>query len=179
MKYKLFGKSGLRVSDSLCGSAIGIQPIVANSRTRTFPMATAFGMSITPWGVMGGGALTGKYLKGDTTGRVPETSLRRTERSQTITREVLRIADELAVSPASVAINWARQRQQSVVPIVSGRNAQQLTESLQCLDYQLSNEHLTALNEVSKIEMGFPHDFWAGAGAYIYGDTKDRIELRK
>ena len=81
MKYKLFSKSGLRVSDSLCGSAIGIQPIVANSRTRTFPMATAFGMSITPWGVMGGGALTGKYLKGDTTGRVPETSLRRTERN--------------------------------------------------------------------------------------------------
>ena len=143
------------------------------------PMAKALGMTVTPWGVMGGGALTGKYLKGDTTGRVPETSLRRAERSQIITREVLRVAEALQVSPASVAINWARQRDLSVVPIVSGRHAQQLQESLQCLDYQLSDEHLAALNEVSKIELGFPHDFWTGAGAYIYGDTKDKIELRK
>ncbi len=162
---------------------VGLQleySLVARTPERELlPMAKALGMTVTPWGVIGGGALTGKYLKGDVKGRVPENSLRRTERSQLITHEVVRIAAELNVSPASVAINWARQREVSVVPLVSGRNAQQLQEMMQCLDYQLSNEHLAALNEISKIEMGFPHDFLASAGQYMYGDMKDLIDFRK
>ncbi|TAG47808.1 MAG: aldo/keto reductase, partial [Runella slithyformis] len=40
------------------------------------PMAKAFDMAVTPWGVIGGGALTGKYLRGEA-GRVPEHSIRR------------------------------------------------------------------------------------------------------
>lgn len=162
---------------------VGLQleySLVARTPERELlPMAKALGMTVTPWGVLGGGALTGKYLNGDVKGRVPENSLRRTERSQTITREVLRIAKDLQVSPASVAINWARQREVSVVPLVSGRNAQQLKESMQCLDYQLSNEQINVLNEVSKIEMGFPHDFLVGGAPFVYGDTKDLIEFRK
>jgi aryl-alcohol dehydrogenase-like predicted oxidoreductase len=38
------------------------------------PMAEALGLAVTPWGALGGGALTGKYLKGEA-GRIPETSL--------------------------------------------------------------------------------------------------------
>lgn len=162
---------------------VGLQlehSLVARTPERELlPMAKALGMTVTPWGVIGGGALTGKYLNGTTTGRVPENSLRRNERSQATTHEVLRIAEELNVSPASVAINWSRQREVSVVPLVSARNAQQLKESMQCLDYQLSVEQIAALNEVSKIEMGFPHDFLSNAGPFLYGDTKDLIEFRK
>jgi hypothetical protein len=44
-------------------------------------------------------------------------------------------------------------------PIVGARNAHQVTENLACLDFELSAEHLKRLNEVSQIDLGFPHAF--------------------
>ena len=35
---------------------------------------------------------------------------------------------------------------------------------LGCLDFTLSGEHLKVLDEVSRIELGFPHDFLADFG---------------
>src|SRR6478609_8454274 len=51
------------------------------------PMAKHFGMTVTPWAPLGGGALTGKYIKGDK-GRIQEGSNRLNENSQRITKEV-------------------------------------------------------------------------------------------
>src|SRR4051812_437179 len=55
-------------------------------------MAKAYNMTVTPWAPLGGGALTGKYLKGDK-GRLPETSIRLGERSVTITKKVVEVAE--------------------------------------------------------------------------------------
>src|SRR6478609_5406176 len=52
------------------------------------PMAQHYGMSLTPWAPLAGGALTGKYLKGDK-GRIPEQSKRLNERSVAITKVVM------------------------------------------------------------------------------------------
>jgi hypothetical protein len=35
----------------------------------------------------------------------------------------------------------------------------------------LSEDHLKRLDEASRIELGFPHDFLAGARQFIYGNT--------
>ncbi len=129
------------------------------------PMARHFGLAVTPWGVMGGGALTGKYLKGEA-GRVPETSTRRSERANRIAAEVVRIAEQLGVPAGHIAINWVRQRDPSlgVIPIVGARRAEQLRETLQCLNTSIPPEMLRQLDEVSAIELGFPHDFLASEG---------------
>ncbi len=89
-----------------------------------FQMAKAFGMTITPVGSrLGGGALTGKYLKGDK-GRLPEGSQRLGERAVVITRKVVEIAERLNVSPSQVAINWTRQgKYQSIIPIVGANES--------------------------------------------------------
>src|ERR1700710_15483 len=60
------------------------------------PMAKHFGMTVTPWAPLAGGALTGKYLRNDP-GRIKEGSNRLNERSMAITKTVVEIAEELGV----------------------------------------------------------------------------------
>ncbi len=124
------------------------------------PMAQAFGLAITPWGALGGGALTGKYLKGET-GRVVESSARRSDRANTIATELVQQAEKMGVPPGQLAINWSRQRnaQLTSIPIVGARTAAQLQDSLGCLDFHIPADILKILDQASAIEMGFPHEF--------------------
>ncbi len=122
------------------------------------PMARSFDLALTPWAPLAGGALTGKYLK-DGTGKVPEHSLRRNERSTKITLEVVAVAEELGILPAQVALAWMMNKHIQNIPIVGARRADQLIESLKAIDIQLPQECMNRLDAVSAIEPGFPHDF--------------------
>jgi len=126
------------------------------------PMAKHFGMAVTPWGAIGGGALTGKYLKGEQ-GRVVEASARRSARANAIAAVVVEQAEKLGVPPAQLAINWARQNYAGVtaIPIIGARTAAQLQDSLGCLNFQIPEESMQALHAASAIELGFPHEFLA------------------
>src|ERR1700754_3063568 len=68
------------------------------------PMAKHYGMTVTPWAPLAGGALTGKYLRGEQ-GRVKPESKRLDERSKNITQTVVDIAAELGISESHVALN--------------------------------------------------------------------------
>src|ERR1700712_5675526 len=57
------------------------------------PMAKHFGLTVTPWAPLGGGVLSGKYLRGEQ-GRIKPDSKRRDGRSLTITETVVSIAKE-------------------------------------------------------------------------------------
>ena len=70
------------------------------------PMAKQFGMAVTPWRALGGGALTGKYLKGDN-GRIAENSARRSERANAIAAKVVELAAGLGVAPSQLASTGA------------------------------------------------------------------------
>lgn len=125
------------------------------------PMANAFGLSVTPWAPLGGGVLTGKYLnkKSDEPHRISEGSKRLSETNTAIAQEVAKIAEEMGVTPGQVALNWVRQQQGSFIPIVGARTESQIKDSLDCLNFTLPEKVMNRLNEVSKIELGFPHDF--------------------
>ena len=127
------------------------------------PMARHFGMAVTPWGAIAGGALTGKYLRGEA-GRVVEQSIRRGERANGIATKVVQVAERLGVPPVQVALNWVRQSQPglNVIPLVGARTAAQVRQSLGCTDWTLPADALAELSAASPIEMGFPHDFLAG-----------------
>lgn len=141
------------------------------------PMAKALDLAITPWAPLAGGALSGKYLKGEK-GRVPDNSIRVNERSTRIAQEVVSIAEDLDVSPAQVAMNWLIQKKQVVIPIVGARTLAQIEDSLGCLRFKLSDDQIASLNDISEIELGFPHDFLSseGAKASIFGDTQRLVQ---
>ncbi len=127
------------------------------------PMAKALDLAVTPWGVLGGGALSGKYSRAqndpNVAGRVKPDSARRSERAMRIAAVVDQIADEVGRPSVQVALNWARQREQVVVPIIGARTAVQLRDSLDALSWELSADQITRLDAASEIDLGFPHDF--------------------
>lgn len=143
-----------------------------------FPMAKSFGMTITPWAPLAGGALTGKYLKGDK-GRLPDHSIRLGDRATAITQKVVEVAERLGVTPSQLAINWTRQhKNQSVIPIVGATKVAQVEDVLGCLNFEIPADAMNELNEVSKVELPFPHKFFNEPGVLdvLYGGVKDAMK---
>jgi aryl-alcohol dehydrogenase-like predicted oxidoreductase len=147
------------------------------------PVADAFGLAVTAWAPMGGGLLTGKYTRGSSrtpedTMRADRNEMRLTERNRGIARAVDRVADELGTTPARVAIAWLRRRGEHIIPIVGVRKLDQLGDALGSLAVELPAQHVSQLDEVSRIELGFPYNLLCGpAGKMVYGDLEPRIEL--
>ncbi|PTQ92872.1 aryl-alcohol dehydrogenase-like predicted oxidoreductase [Mucilaginibacter yixingensis] len=143
------------------------------------PMAKHFGMTVTPWAPLGGGALTGKYLRGDK-GRIKAESVRLNANSERITRVVMQIADELGVSASHVALKWTMQQGFSCTPIVGATKISQLEDNLKAFELTLSAEHLQRLDEASAIPLGFPGDFFREDAVRMnsFGGFYDRVEKR-
>ncbi|MDX1908398.1 MAG: aldo/keto reductase [Bacteroidia bacterium] len=142
------------------------------------PMARALDLALTPWAPLAGGALTGKYLReSEDPRRLTATSQRLSEANTRIVKEVVAVAEALGVSPAQVAINWTRQQNQVVVPIVGARALSQIEDCLGATAFEIPAEYLQRLHEVSKIELGFPHDFLASDNIrdILTGGTYDKI----
>ncbi|GAB4143147.1 MAG: aldo/keto reductase [Bacteroidia bacterium] len=140
------------------------------------PMAKELGLALTPWAPLAGGALSGKYLKGEG-GRVSEKSARRNERNTLIAKKVVELAEKMQVLPAQVAIRWTMQKDFTSIPIVGSRTAAQIAESLKAADIIIPDEFVNELNEVSAIELGFPHEFLASKDVknVLFGGTFDQI----
>jgi len=142
------------------------------------PMARKLDMAVTPWAVLGGGILSGKYNKNkDEEGRakiyksINDYNLR-------IADEVMEVAEEIGKTPSQVALNWVRQQPGIIIPIIGAKTNKQLKDNLECLNFTLSEKQLDQLNEASKIDLGFPHEFLSSDTIkdIIYGGTKDKID---
>ncbi len=126
------------------------------------PMAKAFDLAVLPWSPLGGGVLTGKYNQGNgkEQGRLatPEgTNI--SDRALAIAEVVVQVAQEIGRTPSQVALAWLRAQSGVIIPIIGARKVSQIQDNLACVDINLSAEHLQRLNEVSQVELGFPHDF--------------------
>jgi aryl-alcohol dehydrogenase-like predicted oxidoreductase len=139
------------------------------------PMAAALGMTFTPWGMLEGGALTGKYLDETDEPRRYEGVGAKTN---ALAREVLAVADEVGATPAQVAIAWVRSQPWHTIPIVGARSEGQLRENLGALDTALTPEQLERLGAAGGFSPGFPRDFLESdhVRGLIFGDTFDLID---
>ncbi|HEU4428517.1 MAG TPA: aldo/keto reductase [Myxococcota bacterium] len=125
------------------------------------PMAKALDLTVTPWDVLGSGILAGKYnANAAEAGRAKLRGFV-TERALGIAGEVIKVAQSLGRTPAQVALNWVRAGQGVIVPLVGARTKAQLDDNLGCLEFELPAEAKAHLDDVSKIELGFPHEFLA------------------
>ncbi len=143
------------------------------------PMAKSFNLTVTPWAPLAGGALTGKYLKGNR-GRLPESSSRLSERAITVTKKVMEVAERLGVPESQVAINWTRQHKgQHMIPIIGATRVEQLDDCLGCLTWELPKDAMEELNEVSRIELPFPQKFFTEPGVLdvLYGGLKTEVKI--
>jgi aryl-alcohol dehydrogenase-like predicted oxidoreductase len=145
------------------------------------PMARSLELTVTAWSPLGDGLLTGRY--GTDRPRPENTRIAGVGASHRLSEKNLRIADAVneiaaahSASAAQVALAWVRTQQDKsvVIPIVGARTPAQFKENLGVLEISLSAADLERLDEVSRIEPGFPHDF--AAVALAYGGTFDRID---
>jgi diketogulonate reductase-like aldo/keto reductase len=99
-----------------------------------------------------------------------------TDRNLAIADTVNAVAAEHGASSAQVALAWVRAQRArgAIVPILGVRRREQIEDNVRALELELTDEELARLDEVSRIELGFPHDF--GAGRLVYGDTRSLID---
>lgn len=154
------------------------------------PMARDLRLGLLPWSPLGAGVLTGKYDQRDMereqelirSGQAkPFDSDSRivglTEQKLQVAQTVREIAEEIGRSPAQVALNWLLCQPGVASIILGARKVEQLEDNLKCLEFTLDDDHLRRLDDVSAIDLGFPHTFLVGgmvgnfvtAGASIEG----------
>jgi aryl-alcohol dehydrogenase-like predicted oxidoreductase len=145
------------------------------------PVASAMDLAVTVWGSLAFGLLSGKFGHQEKRMQVRQANNRirheghekspslagldmkalLSEGNQSIADEVVKISKEIGCSAAQVALKWVKDQGQNMIPIVGVRNVSQLIDNLACLTITLTKEQQQRLDTVSKIEMGFPHDFLA------------------
>jgi aryl-alcohol dehydrogenase-like predicted oxidoreductase len=90
------------------------------------PMAAELGLTVTPWGVLGAGVLTGRPVESL---RWPEDGV--SERTAAVVDALRDVAGEAGCTPAQAAIAWLLDRDApDLVPIVGVRSAEQLDDNL-------------------------------------------------
>jgi aryl-alcohol dehydrogenase-like predicted oxidoreductase len=147
------------------------------------PMARALNIGVTAWSPLSGGILTGKYLNqgsaeaGRMSSEMMQGFLPERERSDRVVAAVKAVSDEIGRSMAQVALAWLRYRPVPVIPILGARKLSQLEDNLASFDVALSEEHVKALDEASRIDLGFPYDLYAKEmpRTIAYGGLRDRI----
>ncbi len=128
------------------------------------PMARSLDLAVTPWGVLGSGVLTGKYnLERGAEGRA-QLQKGVTERGLAVAAAVAEVAGEAGCTPSQAALAWARRQPGVIVPILGARTLEQLRDNLGSAQVTLSEAQMRRLDEASRVELGFPHDFLAADG---------------
>jgi aryl-alcohol dehydrogenase-like predicted oxidoreductase len=145
----------------------------------SLPMSRALDLAVTPWGLLEGGILSGKYASGNAEprryGNEPQS-----ERELRLADEIKAVANEIGRSVAQVAINWVRQQPGAIIPIVGARTEVQLKDDLGCLDFELDQGQMERLSKASPIELGFPRSFLESdhVRGLIFGETFGLIDRR-
>lgn len=128
------------------------------------PMAEALGIGAALWSPLGGGLLTGKYRRGEEGRKTAWNRLIHNEdggRKSATVDAVLSVADDLGVQPAQLAVAWLLERAQrsttGIVPVIGPRSVEQLDDYLAALDITIDDSAYSALDQVSRIELGEPY----------------------
>ncbi|MEV0052138.1 aldo/keto reductase [Saccharopolyspora shandongensis] len=135
------------------------------------PMAEAFGMSVTTWAPLAAGVLSGAVGR-----RVDPAAL--TERDRAAADAVRKVADELGVRPAQVAIAWTRSKSPAVLPIVGASSVAQIVENVGAADVVLPAEAVEELDSAVEFRLGFPGDFIAECetNPFVFGDNATKVD---
>lgn len=174
--------AGLRGWTPFVGLQIEYSLVERTPERDLLPMAQAMGLGVTPWSPLGQGVLSGKYNQ---PGAAEGARLRQqgalpylTERNLKIAAEVGAVAKDLERSASQVALRWLLQRPLPCIPIIGGRKPSQIEDNLRCVDFTLNEAHLKRLDEASRIELGFPHDFLRGQTVrnFAFGGWLENID---
>jgi aryl-alcohol dehydrogenase-like predicted oxidoreductase len=147
------------------------------------PMAEDLNLSILDWSPLGGGVLSGKYLKDDSgsDNRLSKAEYfeehYKVDRAMQIAQTVVDIANTSGCSASQVALAWIRHQSPRHIPIIGARNLAHLQDNLGCLNVTLSEDQLTRLNAVSQTDPGFALRFLRKLQNMFLGAATETLDL--
>jgi hypothetical protein len=62
-----------------------------------------------------------------------------------------------------------------LIPVLGARRVDQLRDNLGAQAVELPEAALRRLDEVSAVELGFPHDFLNRGRGFVFGETYDLV----
>ena len=153
------------------------------------PLCLEENLGLLPWSPLAGGWLTGKYSRsdrpsgdtrlGDDPNRGIEAyDLRNNERTWRVLESVRAIAEKRGVSMSQVSLNWVRQRPGVSSVLLGCRSVAQLDDNLAALTWELTEEEMRLLTQVSAPGMSvYPYGFLeAYAGVDVWKGLGTRAE---
>ena len=159
----------LRGWTSFIGLQIQYNLIRRQAERELRPMARDFDIGVMPWSPLGGGVLTGKYNRIEGSDSKLDESLRKesqekgvSEKDLEIAAETQRIANEIGCTAAQVALAWLQAKHGVTSSIIGARTLGQLQNNLGALDIELSEAQTAKLDEVSHIDLEYPHSYLQG-----------------
>jgi aryl-alcohol dehydrogenase-like predicted oxidoreductase len=139
------------------------------------PMASEFGLGITPWSPLKSGVLSGKYTRRNDgqhkadRGELVDSFL--TEQTYAVIDELEIIAKEHETTVASVALAWVHAQPAVASVIIGARRLSQLDDNVGAVDVHLTAEELARLDALTEPTLGFPHNMLGRAPGMINGGT--------
>ena len=124
-----------------------------NLEAELLPFLRTFGIGLVPFSPLGRGFLTGEvkraeeYPEGDFRRGDPRYQGENFDRNRQAAQTVRDVAEELAKTPAQIALAWVLAQGNDIVPIPGTKRLKYLEENLGALDVHLSSEHLKKLGE--------------------------------
>ena len=156
------------------------------------PMCREFGLGVVPWSPLAAGLLTGKYTRehiaepgaGDnrslTGGNTRETMVassgRVTEQALAVNDALREIAQEVDAKPAQVALAWVAGREGVTSTILGARTPEQMETNLGAAGVSLSEDQRARLDDLTAIDLGYPHDLIQSRFLQDVCDGGTRIE---
>ncbi|WP_145503097.1 aldo/keto reductase [Streptomyces sp. CFMR 7] len=159
------------------GSQLRYSLLERTPERELLPQARAFDQAVFAWSPLARGRLTGRREEAAPDVRDDEAE----RRARETVRAVVEIAREGGWNPAAVALAWLRGRPGNIVPILGPSRPDHLTEALGCLEVRLDVDAVDRLDTVSRVPLGFPHDFLREdeVRKTVYGDRWAAIEDRR
>jgi aryl-alcohol dehydrogenase-like predicted oxidoreductase len=163
----------LRGLSALVALQIEYNLIERTTERELIPMAKEMGLGVVPFSPLANGLLSGKYPREDLVNKSGSTGFggsrknaletlgKFTERNMEIVDEVKKVACELKKSPAQVALAWLLSKPTVTSVLLGASKLEQLENNLGSLNTRLGPDQIKRLDDISRVEMGFPHEHLA------------------
>lgn len=116
------------------------------------PVCRELGISITAYGVLSRGLISGHWQKGQETSRdfraySPRFQKVNVDKNLALVEVLRKVANAKGATVAQMAIAWVAAQGADIIPLVGSRKRSQLTESLGALELKLSPEDIKAIEQ--------------------------------
>lgn len=123
--------------------------ISRNPEIAIFPALEDLGISVTAYGVLSRGLLSGSKpaAQGDFRVHFPRFGRENFSQNEKIIERLKKVATERSLTPAQLAIAWVLAKGRRIIPVLGARTRAQLSESLAALRITLTGSELARIEE--------------------------------